>query len=48
VGISGPIVDIVNRFDPEVDVVISGHTHMAYNCVINDMLVTSAASFGRW
>ena len=47
VGISGPIVDIVNRLDPEVDLVISGHTHQAYNCVINDKLVTSAASFGR-
>ncbi len=47
VGISGPIVDIVNRLDPEVDMVISGHTHQAYNCVINDKLVTSAASFGR-
>ena len=47
VGISGPIVDIVNRLDPEVDIVISGHTHQAYNCVINDKLVTSAASFGR-
>ena len=47
VGISGAIVDIVNRFDPEVDVVISGHTHNAYNCVINNMLVTSASSFGR-
>ena len=47
VGISGAIVDIVNRFDPEVDVVISGHTHNAYNCTINGMLVTSAASFGR-
>ncbi|MBI5942834.1 MAG: bifunctional metallophosphatase/5'-nucleotidase [Chloroflexi bacterium] len=47
VGISGAIVDIVNRFDPEVDVVISGHTHNAYNCTINNMLVTSAASFGR-
>ncbi len=47
VGISGAIVDIVNRLDPEVDVVISGHTHNAYNCVINDKLVTSAASFGR-
>ena len=47
VGISGAIVDIVNHFDPEVDVVLSGHTHNAYNCVINNMLVTSAASFGR-
>ncbi len=47
VGISGPIVDIVNRLDPEIDVVISGHTHQAYNCNINGKLVTSAASFGR-
>jgi len=47
VGISGAIVDIVNNFDPEVDVVISGHTHNAYNCVINNMLVTSGSSFGR-
>lgn len=47
VGISGPIVNIVNNFDDEVDVVISGHTHNAYNCVIDGKLVTSAASFGR-
>ncbi|HET6954617.1 MAG TPA: bifunctional metallophosphatase/5'-nucleotidase [Acidimicrobiales bacterium] len=46
-GISGPIVDIVNRLDPEIDAVISGHTHQAYNCIINDIPVTSAASFGR-
>ena len=47
VGISGAIVDIVNRMDPEVDVVLTGHTHNAYNCVINDKLVTSGSSFGR-
>jgi 5'-nucleotidase len=47
VGISGPIVDIVNNFDDEVDVVISGHTHQPYNCVIDNKLVTSAFSFGR-
>lgn len=46
-GISGAIVDIVKRFDDEVDVVISGHTHNAYNCVIDNKLVTSASSFGR-
>jgi 5'-nucleotidase len=27
--------------------VISGHTHQAYNCVINNKPVTSASSFGR-
>jgi 5'-nucleotidase len=47
VGISGPIVDIVNRLDDEVDVVISGHTHQPYNCVIDNKIVTSAFSFGR-
>jgi len=46
-GISGPIVDIVNRLDDEVDVVISGHTHNAYNCTIDGKLVTSGSSFGR-
>lgn len=46
-GISGPIVDIVNRLDAEVDAVLSGHTHAAYNCVINGIPVTSASSFGR-
>jgi 5'-nucleotidase len=47
VGISGPIVDIVNRLDDEVDVVITGHTHQPYNCVIDGKIVTSAFSFGR-
>ncbi|OGO37547.1 MAG: bifunctional metallophosphatase/5'-nucleotidase [Chloroflexi bacterium RBG_16_57_11] len=47
VGISGAIVDIVDRLDDEVDVVISGHTHQPYNCVLDDKLVTSAFSFGR-
>jgi 5'-nucleotidase len=46
-GISGPIKDIVERFDDEVDVVASGHTHQAYNCIIDGKRVTSAASNGR-
>lgn len=46
-GISGPIVDIVNRTDDEVDLFITGHTHQAYNCVIDGRIVTSASSFGR-
>ncbi|PPK94185.1 5'-nucleotidase [Kineococcus xinjiangensis] len=43
----GPIVDIVQRMDDAVDVVVTGHTHQAYNCRIDDTLVTSAASNGR-
>lgn len=46
-GASGPVVDIVNRMDDAVDVVVSGHTHQAYKCVIDGKLVTSASSFGR-
>ena len=45
-GISGPIVEIVKKFDKAVDVVISGHTHRAYICDIDGRLVTSADKFG--
>ncbi len=45
-GISGPIVDIVKKFDKAVDVVISGHTHRAYVCEIDGRLVTSGDKYG--
>ncbi len=45
-GISGPIVDIVRRLDKAVDLVVSGHTHRAYQCRIDERLVTSADKFG--
>jgi 2',3'-cyclic-nucleotide 2'-phosphodiesterase (5'-nucleotidase family) len=28
-------------------VVVSGHTHQAYNCILDARVVTSASSFGR-
>jgi 5'-nucleotidase len=46
-GISGPIVEIARRMHDNVAVVLSGHTHRAYNCQIGNKLVTSAASNGR-
>jgi 5'-nucleotidase len=46
-GISGAVLDIMDRLDPEIDLVISGHTHQPYNCVINGIPLTSAYSFGR-
>jgi 5'-nucleotidase len=46
-GISGPIVDIVERTTQRVDLFVTGHTHSAYNCVIDGRPVTSASSFGR-
>jgi 5'-nucleotidase len=45
-GISGPITEIVPKLDKAVDVVISGHTHKAYTCVIDNRLVTSGDKFG--
>jgi 5'-nucleotidase len=45
-GISGPIVEIVKKFDSAVDLVISGHTHQAYVCEIAGRLVTSADKYG--
>ncbi|MFF4706749.1 bifunctional metallophosphatase/5'-nucleotidase [Streptomyces sp. NPDC001288] len=51
-GISGPIVDIAKNVTPAVDALVTGHTHTAYVCTIDDpagrpRMVTSAASFGR-
>jgi 5'-nucleotidase len=44
---TGDIVPIVNGLSPQVDVVMSGHTHQPYICRIDGKLVTSASSFGR-
>jgi 5'-nucleotidase len=46
-GLSGPIVPIAAGMSPAIDVVITGHTHQAYNCNLSGKLVTSASSFGR-
>jgi 5'-nucleotidase len=45
-GISGPIVDIVERTSDEVDLFVTGHTHQAYNCVIDGRPVTSSYQYG--
>jgi len=52
VGISGPIVAINDGLDAEIDVVVTGHTHLPYNCLLDDpsgnpRIVTSAYSYGR-
>jgi 5'-nucleotidase len=46
--------NVVMKVDPEVDVLITGHSHNAYNCQIqvnpkyNPMIVTSAGYNGRY
>ena len=45
--VSGSIVDIANGLSPEIDVIVSGHTHRGYVCPIGRKLVTSAKSNGN-
>ena len=44
----GPIVDIVARSDPAVDLFVTGHTHRHYLCSLDGRPVTSAGSMGRF
>ncbi|HUL68153.1 MAG TPA: bifunctional metallophosphatase/5'-nucleotidase [Burkholderiaceae bacterium] len=43
----GAIFEIERELDRSIAVVLSGHTHRAYNCRIAGRPVTQAASFGR-
>ena len=51
-GVSGAGLAIAQGLAPQIDAVVSGHTHQPYNCVVKDprgkpRLFTSASSFGR-
>jgi 5'-nucleotidase len=51
-GVSGAGLAIAQNLAPQIDAVVSGHTHQPYNCVVKDpkgrpRLFTSASSFGR-
>ena len=46
------IAGVVRQFDNAVDLVVSGHTHAAYNCMLpnaagRNISVTSSSAFGR-
>ncbi len=49
-GLSGAILPILDRLDPAITTVISGHTHNAYACTIDaggaKRLLTSAGKYG--
>ncbi|GAA4399145.1 bifunctional metallophosphatase/5'-nucleotidase [Ornithinibacter aureus] len=52
VGISEPIATMATQFSPEIDHIVTGHTHNPYVCSIpdpagNPRTVTSAADYGR-
>ena len=44
---SGPIVNLAQRMDRAVDVIVSAHTHQPYICDVEGRLVTSAGAYGR-
>jgi len=45
--VEGPVLGLAKAVDPSIDAVISGHSHAAYNCLIDGRSVTSALSGGR-
>ena len=47
-GLRGDILPIVDRLDPAFRVIVSAHTHQAYNCRYAGRLLTSAGSYGRF
>ena len=44
---SGVLPPIVERMDDAIDVVVTGHTNWAVNCVLDGKIVTGAAANGR-
>jgi 5'-nucleotidase len=45
--VAGPVIEIAKALSAEVDAVVAGHVHRAYNCTVDGRSVTSAASLGR-
>jgi 5'-nucleotidase len=43
----GPIFDIARELDAAIDIVLSAHTHRAYNCIVDGRVIVQAASYGR-
>jgi len=47
-GFSGDILDLSDRMDPAIDLIVSGHTHQEYVCFRPDgKLITQTGSYGR-
>ncbi|MGY4490727.1 bifunctional metallophosphatase/5'-nucleotidase [Pseudomonas sp. TE3610] len=45
--LQGDIVDVAQRLDPAVDVLISAHSHQGYLCKVGKLLVTQGSSYGH-
>ena len=45
--LQGPIVEVVKRLDPAVDLVASAHSHKAYTCHVGRIPVLQGGSYGQ-
>ena len=45
--LAGPVVDIANRLDPAIRLIISGHTHTGFLCKVNGRVITQAEMGGH-
>jgi len=43
----GSIVDLARRITPDVDLIVSGHSHQGYRCRLDGRLVVQSTSYGR-
>lgn len=46
-GLRGSIVDLAKRITPDVDLIVSGHTHQGYRCVVDGRVIVQSTSYGR-
>ena len=46
-GKQGPIFDIAHRLDPDIRVLMTGHTHQGYRCEFEGRLLIQGTSYGR-
>ncbi len=45
--LQGPIIEVVKRLDPEIKLVVSGHTHTGYTCKVDGRMITQADMGGH-
>lgn len=45
--LQGPIVEVVKRLDPAIDLVASAHSHKAYTCHVGRMPVFQGGAYGQ-
>ncbi|MCW2956321.1 MAG: 5-nucleotidase [Thermoleophilia bacterium] len=43
----GPVVDLANKLDPEVDAIVSGHSHKEYAATVNGKQVVQAGNYAK-